>query len=96
VFGSFQYSVAGGAESVNFLRRIVARGDMHGDPFVDHFPYANMVIGLKVLHGRFDNFPFNLGVEVVGPVEFVCEVRVIGWKQVVFPEVRELWIHRCG
>ncbi len=60
---------------------------MHGDPFVDHFPYANMVIGVKVVHCRFDDFPFNLGVEIIGPVEFVCEVSVIGQKQVVFADV---------
>jgi len=60
---------------------------MHGDPFVDHFPYANMVIGVKVVHCRFDDFPFNSGVEIIGPVEFVCEVSVIGQKQVVFADV---------
>jgi len=79
--------VAGGAESVDFLRRIVARGDACGDPFVDHFPYANMVVGVKVVHCRFDDFPCNLGVKIVGPVEFVCKVGVIGWKQVVFMNV---------
>jgi len=79
--------VAGGAELVNFLRRIVARGDTHGDPFMDHFPYVNTVIGVKVVHCRFDNFPFNLGVEIIEPVEFVCEVSVIGQKQVVFADV---------
>ncbi len=72
---------------VDFLRRIVARGDMHGDPFMDHFPYVNMVVGVKVVHCRFNNFPFNLGVEIVGPVEFVCKVSVIGQKQVVFVDV---------
>jgi len=87
VFGCFWYSVAGGAESVDFLRRIVARGDMRGDPFMDHFPYANMIVGVKVVHCRFNDFPFNLGVEIVGPVEFVCEISVIGWKQVVFADV---------
>jgi len=86
-FGCFWYSVAGGAESVDFLRRIVARGDTHGDPFMDHFPYVNTVIGVKVVHCRFDDFPFNLGVEIIGPVEFVCEVSVIGWKQVVLADV---------
>jgi len=62
---------------VDFLRRIVARGDVCGDPFMDYFSYTNAVIGLKVLHCRFDDLPFNLGVKIIRPVKFVCEVFVI-------------------
>jgi len=33
------------AESIDFLRWVVAWGDSHRNPFMDYFPYAGAIVG---------------------------------------------------
>jgi len=87
VFGYFQYLFTSRAESINFLGWIVARGYSCGDPFVDHFLDVCAIVGWKLMHCRFDNAPFNLGLKIIGPFEFASKICVISWKQIVFMDV---------
>jgi len=73
-----------------FLSRIVSQGYFCRDSFVDYFSDFYLVIGFELMHWEFNDTPFDLVGNVIGPLELVCKVMMVEWKMIILTDIIQL------